>query len=209
MRILSRQHPEYVNVIIEEGGIVRPRWAVSHPLLQDYFDTEWGQPVRDEQGLFERLSLEGFQAGLSWLTILKKRPAFRQAFHDFDPDVVARYDDDDIERLMADAGIVRNSRKILAVINNAQATINLRDAGGLAKLIWSYQQQEDPVLDAEGNPPSQSEGSVALAKELKRHGFRFVGPTTVFAMMEAVGVVNTFPFREPPDLSNIPEARYG
>lgn len=154
MRILSRQHPEYVNVIIEEGGIVRPRWAVSHPLLQDYFDTEWGQPVRDEQGLFERLSLEGFQAGLSWLTILKKRPAFRQAFHDFDPGVVARYDDEDIERLMADAGIVRNSQKILAVINNAQATINLRDAGGLAKLIWSYQQQEDPVLDAEGNHPA-------------------------------------------------------
>ena len=195
--------------MIDEIGTTRPRWAVSHPLLQDYFDTEWGQPVRDEQGLFERLSLEGFQAGLSWLTILKKRPAFRQAFDDFDPEAVARYGNDDVERLMSDAGIVRNRQKILAVINNAQATINLRNAGGLAKLIWSYQPEDDPVLDAEGNPPSQSEESKALAKNLKRHGFRFVGPTTVFAMMEAVGVVNTFPFRKPPDLSNTHEPRYG
>jgi len=207
--ILSRQHPDYVNVLVDEEGRARPRWAVSHPLLQDYFDAEWGQPVRDEQGLFERLSLEGFQAGLSWLTILKKRPAFRQAFDAFDPDIVARYDDEDVERLMTDAGIVRNRQKILAVINNAQATINLRDTGGLAELIWSYQPEDAPVLDAEGNPPSQSEESVALAKELKRNGFRFVGPTTIFAMMEAVGVVNTFPFREPLDLSNTPEPRYG
>lgn len=184
--------------------MVRPRWAVSHPLLQDYFDTEWGRPVTDEHGLFERLSLEGFQAGLSWLTILKKREAFREAFHQFDPDAVARYEDDDIERLMANAGIVRNRQKIVAAINNAQATIDLRDSGGLAQLIWSYQPEHDPVLDAEGNPPSQSEESVALAKDLKRRGFRFVGPTTIFAMMEAVGVVNTFPFREPYDLSNTP-----
>ena len=204
MRILSLPHPKYANVIVDDTGVARPRWAVSHPLLQDYFDTEWGRPVRDEHGLFERLSLEGFQAGLSWLTILKKRPAFREAFDDFNPDVVAQLRDEDIERLMSDAGIVRNRQKIVAVINNAQATIELRDSIGLAELIWSYQPQRDPTLDADGNPPSQSEKSVELAKALKRHGFRFVGPTTVFAMMEAVGVVNTFPFREPHDLSNTP-----
>ncbi len=201
MRTLSHPHPDYPNVIIDDKGIVRPRWAVSNPLLQHYFDTEWGHPVRDEQGLFERLSLEGFQAGLSWLTILKKRPAFREAFDHFDPDAIARYDDDDIERLMGNAGIVRNRQKILAVINNAQATIGLRESGGLGELIWSYQPAQDPKLDADGNPPSQSAESVALAKELKRHGFRFVGPTTIFAMLEAVGVINTFPFREPHDLS--------
>ncbi|GAA4111120.1 DNA-3-methyladenine glycosylase I [Enteractinococcus coprophilus] len=209
MRILSRQHPKYINVIIDDTGTARPRWAVSHPLLQEYFDEEWGRPVRDEQGLFERLSLESFQAGLSWLTILKKRTALRQAFDQFDPEIITQYTDDDVERLMTDVSIVRNRQKILAVINNAQATVSLRDSGGLAKLIWSYQPELDPKLDADGNPPSQSEESVALAKELKRHGFRFVGPTTVFAMMEAIGVVNTFPFREPRNLSNTPEARYG
>ena len=209
MSALNRPHPKYANVLLDDTGVARPRWAVSHPLLQKYFDTEWGRPVHDEQGLFERLSLEGFQAGLSWLTILKKRPAFREAFDDFEPETVARYTGDDVERLMTDAAIVRNRQKILAVINNAQATVNLRSAGGLAKLIWSHRPEHDPVLDAEGNPPSQSKESVALAKELKRHGFRFVGPTTMFALMEAVGVINTFPFREPYDLSNTPEPRYG
>lgn len=209
MSILSRQHPDYANVIIDESGVARPKWAVSHPLLQEYFDTEWGRPVTDEHGLFERLSLEGFQAGLSWLTILKKRAAFQTAFDDFNPETVAQYDDADIERLMTDPGIVRNRLKITAVIHNAQATIKLRDIGGLAQLIWSYQPDQDSILDAEGNPPSQSKESVALAKELKRQGFRFVGPTTVFAMMEAVGIVNTFPFREPYNLSNSDEPRYG
>ena len=209
MSILSRQHPKYANVIIDDTGTARPRWAVSHPLLQEYFDTEWGRPVQDEQGLFERLSLEGFQAGLSWLTILKKRSAFRQAFDHFAPETVAQYTENDVERLMADAGIVRNHQKILATINNAQATLNLRDAGGLTKLIWSYRPARDPELDLDGNPPSQSAESIALAKELKRNGFRFVGPTIVFAMMEAIGVVNTFPFREPHNLSNTPEPRYG
>lgn len=116
-----RQHSEYANVLIDSEGIPRPRWAVSHPLLQQYFDTEWGRPVKDEQGLFERLSLESFQAGLSWLTILKKRPAFREAFANFDPDTVASFTDEHVEQLMLNADIVRNRQKILAVIGNAEA----------------------------------------------------------------------------------------
>ena len=202
-----RQHPKYANVLIDDDGVVRPRWAVANPVLQEYFDTEWGHPVRDEQGLFERLSLEAFQAGLSWLTILNKRPAFRSAFANFDPEVVANFTQTDIERLMGNSDIVRNRQKILAVINNANSTLGLRDNGGLAELIWSYESNADPVLDDDGNPPSQSAESVALAKELKQHGFRFVGPTTVFAMMEAIGVVNTFPFRELRDLSNVEQSR--
>ncbi len=202
-----RQHPDYANVLIDDAGVARPRWAVSNPVLQEYFDTEWGHPVRDEQGVFERLSLEGFQAGLSWLTILNKRGAFRVAFANFDPEIVACYTEADLARLMDNPGIVRNRQKITAVINNAQATLALREKGGLSELIWSYQPTTDPVLDDEGNPPSQSVESIALAKELKRHGFRFVGPTTVFAMMEAIGVVNTFPFRELRGLSETKQSR--
>lgn len=196
-----RQHPKYPNVLIDDEGVARPRWAVSSPVLQRYFDNEWGRPVRDEHGLFERLSLEGFQAGLSWLTILKKRPAFRAAFADFDPEAVATFTEADVERLMTNDQIVRNRQKILAVIQNANATLALRETTGLVDLIWSYQPVEAPELDNEGKPPNQSPESVALAKELKRHGFRFVGPTTIFALMEAVGMVDTFPFRGSSELS--------
>lgn len=196
-----RQHPKYPNVLIDDEGVARPRWAVSSPVLQRYFDNEWGRPVRDEHGLFERLSLEGFQAGLSWLTILKKRPAFRAAFADFDPEAVATFTEADVERLMTNDQIVRNRQKILAVIQNANATLALRETTGLVDLIWSYQPVEAPELDNEGKPPNQSSESVALAKELKRHGFRFVGPTTIFALMEAVGMVDTFPFRGSSELS--------
>ena len=196
-----RQHPKYPNVLIDDEGVARPRWAVSSPVLQRYFDNEWGRPVRDEHGLFERLSLEGFQAGLSWLTILKKRPAFRAAFAYFDPEAVATFTEADVERLMTNDQIVRNRQKILAVIQNANATLALRETTGLVDLIWSYQPVEAPELDNEGKPPNQSPESVALAKELKRHGFRFVGPTTIFALMEAVGMVDTFPFRGSSELS--------
>ncbi len=195
-----RQHPEFANVWIDTFGVARPEWAIKHPLLQEYFDTEWGRPIRDEQGLFERLSLEGFQAGLSWLTVLKKRRAFRTAFANFDPDIVAQFNENDIDQLMRNACIVRNARKIRAVINNAQATIALRSSGGLSQLIWSYQITEPLALDAAGNPPTESADSAALANKLKDRGFRFVGATTVFAMLEAIAVVNTFPFREPHDL---------
>nr|WP_297416113.1 DNA-3-methyladenine glycosylase I [uncultured Nocardioides sp.] len=178
-------------LVIGDDGLARPTWAATDPLLRDYYDTEWGMPVRDERGLFERLSLEAFQSGLSWATILRKRAAFRKAFDDFDPDTVAAYDEGDVERLMADAGIVRNRRKIEATITNARATVALRDEGGLPALIWSFQPAETPAPTSYDEIPTQSEESRALARALRARGFVFVGPTTMFALMEAVGVVDT------------------
>ncbi len=178
-------------LVIGDDGLARPTWAATDPLLRDYYDTEWGMPVRDERGLFERLSLEAFQSGLSWATILRKRAAFRKAFDDFDPDTVAAYDEGDVERLMADAGIVRNRRKIEATITNARATVALRDDGGLPALIWSFQPAATPAPTSYDEIPTQSEESRALARALRARGFVFVGPTTMFALMEAVGVVDT------------------
>jgi DNA-3-methyladenine glycosylase I len=148
-------------------------------------------PVRDEQGLFERISLEAFQSGLSWATILRKRPAFRVAFDGFDPDVVASYDERDVDRLMADAGIVRNRRKIEATIVNARATVDLRDEGGLVELVWSFRPDRTPEPSTHAEVPTTSPESVALSKALRARGFTFVGPTTMFALMEAVGIVDT------------------
>ena len=175
-------------------GLARPRWAASDPLLREYYDTEWGMPVRDERGVFERLSLEAFQSGLSWATILRKRPAFREAFANFDPDAVATFDDDDVTRLLADASIVRNRAKILAALTNARATVALREdaaVGGLAGLVWSYRPARTPEPRCAADVPARSAESTALAKDLKLRGFRFVGPTTCFALMEAIGIVDT------------------
>ena len=177
--------------VLGDDGLARPEWAATDPLMKEYYDTEWGMPVRDERGLFERLSLEAFQSGLSWATILRKRPAFRAAFDDFDPDKVAAYDDRDVERLMADAGIVRNRRKIDATITNARATVALRAEGGLVDLVWSFRPEATPIPASYAEVPSTSEESLALSKALKRRGFAFVGPTTMFALMEAVGIVDT------------------
>ncbi|XVX21077.1 DNA-3-methyladenine glycosylase I [Actinomycetota bacterium] len=174
-----------------EDGLARSPWGNADPLLRDYYDTEWGMPVRDEQGLFERVSLEAFQSGLSWLTILRKREAFRAAFAGFDPDAVAAYGEADVERLMADAGIVRNRAKILATIQNARATVALREEGGLAELIWSFQPDDTPRPETTSQVPTTSPESIALAKALRAKGFRFVGPTTAYALMEAVGIVDT------------------
>jgi DNA-3-methyladenine glycosylase I len=168
----------------------RPPWATTDPLLRHYYDTEWGMPVRDERGLYERIALEAFQAGLSWVTILRKRPAFREAFDNFDPDAVAAYADADVERLLSQTDIVRNRRKIHAAITNAQATIRLRDDGGLAQLIWSYQPATTPEPVTVGEIPTVSDESRALAAELRRRGFVSVGPTTMYALMEAVGLVD-------------------
>lgn len=179
------------DVVVGDDGLARPRWAAVDPLLREYYDTEWGMPVRDERGLFERLSLEAFQSGLSWATILRKRPAFREAFVDFDPDVVAAFGAEDVERLMGDAGIVRNARKIDATIANARATVALREDGGLPELLWSFRPEATPEPVRFSDVPTTSAESVALAKELRRRGFSFVGPTTMFALMEAVGIVDT------------------
>lgn len=178
-------------VVVGEDGLARPTWASSDPLMRDYYDTEWGMPVRDEQGLFERISLEAFQSGLSWATILRKRPAFRTAFDGFDPEVVAAYGDDDVERLMADAGIVRNRAKILATIGNAAATVRLREDSGLVDLVWSFQPEQTPRPRTIAEVPTRSPESLALSKALRARGFSFVGPTTMYALMEAVGIVDT------------------
>jgi DNA-3-methyladenine glycosylase I len=163
------------------------------PLYERYHDEEWGRPVTDERGLFERMSLEAFQSGLSWLTILRKRETFRAAFAGFEPDAVARFGDADVERLLQDAGIVRNRAKIEATIANARATVALREDGPtLPELVWERfrppPRAEPPRTLAD--LPTQTPETVALAKELKRRGFRFVGPTTLYALMQACGAVD-------------------
>ncbi|HEX6057354.1 MAG TPA: DNA-3-methyladenine glycosylase I [Intrasporangium sp.] len=177
--------------VVGDDGLARPTWASVDPLLMQYYDTEWGMPVRDERGLYERICLEGFQAGLSWATILRKRPAFRAAFADFDPDVVAGFGEEDVERLVGDAGIVRNRMKIRATIQNARATIALRDEGGLVDLVWSFQPRETPRPNDHSEVPTVSDESKALSKALRTKGFAFVGPTTMFALMEAIGMIDT------------------
>ncbi|WP_125106397.1 DNA-3-methyladenine glycosylase I [Gulosibacter massiliensis] len=179
------------DLIIGDDGLARPVWASSDDVLRDYYDTEWGMPVRDEHGMFERLSLEAFQSGLSWATILRKRPAFRAAFDDFNPDVVAEYDERDVERLLGDAAIVRNRAKIMATIGNARATVQLRDKGGLSTFVWSFQPAVTPAPRSAEEVPSRSAESVALARALRNEGFSFVGPTTMYALMEAVGMIDT------------------
>jgi DNA-3-methyladenine glycosylase I len=180
-----------VTPVAGEDGIARCEWATTTPEYRAYHDDEWGRPVGDDRRVFEKLCLEGFQAGLSWLTILRKREAFRAAFASFDPAVVARFGDADVERLLADAGIVRHRAKILAAIQNARATISLHDAGAsLAALVWAYAPPPGRGrAPTEPIPPSTPE-SKALSAELRRQGFRFVGPTTAYAAMQALGVVN-------------------
>jgi DNA-3-methyladenine glycosylase I len=165
-------------------------WPTTDPLYIEYHDREWGRPDLDERTLYEKLVLEGFQSGLSWITILRKRPAFRAAFADFDAEAVAAFGDRDVQRLMEDAGIVRNRRKIEAAIVNAGATVALRSDGGLPALVWSHRPSPGPAPGSMSELPAQTPESKALAKELKTHGFAFVGPTTVYAMMQACGVVN-------------------
>jgi DNA-3-methyladenine glycosylase I len=155
-----------------DDGVVRCAWGDSTPDYRVYHDDEWGRPVSDDTRLFEKLCLEGFQSGLSWLTILRKREAFRSAFAGFDFHQVARFTDDDVERLLQDAGIIRHRGKIEATINNAQRAVELTEEQSLAHFVWSY---DDPKL---------------LARDLKKRGWRFVGPTTVYAFMQAMGLVN-------------------
>jgi DNA-3-methyladenine glycosylase I len=161
------------------------------PLYAAYHDEEWGRPVHEEQALFERLALEGFQAGLAWITILRKRPAFRAAFADFEPTRVAAFGEADVDRLMADAGIVRNRAKIRATIANARALVELHAAGGsLDELLWSFAPGTTARPSTMAEVPASTPASVALSAELKRRGFRFVGPTTVYAAMQACGLVD-------------------
>lgn len=180
-----------MDLIAGEDGLKRPRWAAADPMMREYYDTEWGMPVTDERGVFERLTLEAFQSGLSWATILRKRPAFREAFRGFDPDTVAAFGEADFDRLMNDAAIVRNRAKIRATIQNAGATVALREDGGLAEFVWSFRPDRTPAPRALAEIPTSSPESVALSRALKKRGFTFVGPTTMFALMEAIGIVDT------------------
>ena len=182
-------------VVVGDDGRARCWWSGGDPLYRPYHDDEWGHPVDDDTRLFEKLCLEGFQSGLSWLTILRKRDNFRRAFDGFDPRAIARYDDADVERLLGDAGIVRHRGKIAATITNAQRYLDLVDErGSLAAYLWSF--EPDPVtrptrLDREALMTMDTTAeSVALSKDLRRRGWAFVGPTTVYAAMQAMGIVN-------------------
>jgi DNA-3-methyladenine glycosylase I len=175
-------------IVTGEDGVARCWWADSAPDYREYHDTEWGFPVADDTRLFEKLCLEGFQAGLSWLTILRKREAFRAAFAGFDFNRVARFTDEDVARLLGDPGIVRNRAKIEATIHNAGRAVELvGEKGSLAAYLWSF---EPSPRDPETPIPATTADSKALAKDLKRRGWRFVGPTTVYAFMQAMGLVN-------------------
>ena len=175
---------------MDDDGRIRC-WPVRDEIGRAYHDEEWGRPVRDEVRLFEKICLEAFQSGLSWDTILRKRPAFREAFAGFDPEAVARFGATDVARLLADPGIVRNRRKIEATIANAEALAAMHAAGEtLADLVWGHAPRQHNAPRSLRDMPPMTPESSALARELKARGFRFVGPTTVYAMMQAVGVVN-------------------
>lgn len=175
------------DTIVGPDGKPRCRWCAAAPEFLDYHDTEWGFPVRDEHRLFEKLCLEGFQSGLSWRTILAKRENFRAAFHGFDVDKVAQFTEHDVDRLLKDQGIVRHRGKIEAVINNARRAQELiAENGSLAAFLWSYA----PTHPATPQSASTSAESIALSKELKKRGWKFVGPTTVYAFMQAMGLIN-------------------
>ncbi|WP_104178583.1 DNA-3-methyladenine glycosylase I [Cryobacterium sp. Y50] len=183
--------PPPSGAIVGPDGLARPAWASVDPMLRDYYDTEWGVPVRTEHALFERISLEAFQSGLSWAIILRKRPGFRTAFADFDPDRIAAFDENDVARLLQDEQIVRNRLKVRATITNAKATVALREQGGLVDFVWGFQPATTPQPRTQADVPTSSEASVSLAKALKKVGFVFVGPTTMFALMEAIGMIDT------------------
>jgi DNA-3-methyladenine glycosylase I len=175
-------------VVAGEDGNLRCPWGLSTPDYVAYHDHEWGRPIRDDDGLFERLTLEAFQSGLSWLTILRKRENFRAAFAGFSIEQVAGFGEADRARLLDDAGIVRNRAKIDATLHNAKAAAALDE--GLAAVVWAFAQPNRPAPVTLDDVPAQTAQSKALAKELKRQGFVFVGPTTAYALMQAAGLVN-------------------
>ena len=169
-------------------GKLRCPWGLSAPDYVAYHDEEWGRPVRGDTAIFERLCLEAFQSGLSWLTILRKRENFRAAFAGFDAAAIAAFGDQDVARLMADQGIVRNRAKITAVLVNARAALDLPD--GLTELVWKYAGEQDHAPRTLAEVPSSTPASKALSVELRRHGFTFTGPVTAYATMQACGIVN-------------------
>jgi DNA-3-methyladenine glycosylase I len=178
------------SVVVGEDGVARCPWGDQPSDYRVYHDDEWGRPVRDQRGLFERMSLEAFQSGLSWLIILRKREGFRRGFADFDPKAVAEFGTSDVERLLGDVGIVRNRAKIEATIANARAVLELDRP--LPELLWSFAPDDGsrPAPQTLADIPSQTPESKAMSRDLKRRGFRFVGPTTAYALMQATGMVD-------------------
>ncbi|WP_433056034.1 DNA-3-methyladenine glycosylase I [Dactylosporangium sp. CS-033363] len=177
------------DVVVGADGLARCGWGGSTPDYLEYHDNEWGREIRDDNGLFERMSLEAFQSGLSWITILRKRPSFRTAFAGFEIEKVAAFGEADVDRLLADTGIVRNRAKIEAAIANARAAAEL--PGGIAALLWSFAPSPKPDRPVDfSHVPAVTAESKAMAKDLKKRGFRFVGPTTAYALMQATGMVN-------------------
>ena len=181
---------ERTGLVYDAEGVGRPPWAMGSPLLREYYDTEWGMPVREEAALFERLTLEGFQSGLSWATVLRKREAFRAAFAGFDPDIVSAFGAAEVERLLNNPEIIRNRRKIEAAVTNADATVKLREKGGLSEFIWSFMPEENLYPRHMEDIPKTTDKAKELSKALKKEGFTFVGPVTCFALMEAIGMVD-------------------
>lgn len=181
-----------MRLITGDDGRTRCWWCGDDPTYVAYHDDEWGRPTTDEREQFELLSLEGAQAGLSWITVLRKRDGYRRAFDGFDPEVVAGYDDADVQRLLADPGIVRNRLKVLSVIGNARALLAMHDAGeSLSELVWSFAPApRDRPLTVDDEIPATTPEAEALSKALKQRGFRFVGPTIVYAHMQSAGVVD-------------------
>ena len=177
-------------IVVDDSGVARCWWAVGTDAYVGYHDDEWGVTVHGETRLYERLTLEAFQSGLSWRTILRKREGFRAAFAGFDAETVAAFGETDIERLMADTSIVRNRLKIRAAVTNAQAVVRLRDHGGLDELFWSFAPVGHRQPRTPADVPATTTESIELARTLKRNGFVFVGPTTAYAGMQACGLVN-------------------
>jgi DNA-3-methyladenine glycosylase I len=178
-----------VLLITGDDGVTRCGWGAEPPIYRDYHDHEWGRATTDDRLLFEKICLEGFQAGLSWLTILRKRDDFRTAFAGFDPEIVAGFGEDEVSRLLGDTGIIRHGGKIRSTINNADRALELIDErGSLAAYFWEH--APDPGSPAPVDVPATTEASTALSRDLKRRGWSFVGPTTVYAFMQAMGLVN-------------------
>lgn len=180
------------DLIVGEDGRARCRWVGSDAEYARYHDEEWGTPLHGDRPLFEKMCLEGFQAGLSWITILRRRPGFREVFHDFEPEAIARFTDDDVERLMLDGRIIRNRAKILATIGNARATLELTAGapGALDELMWGFAPAPGPRPTTFAQLPAVTPESTALSKALKARGYRFVGPTTMYALMQSSGMVD-------------------
>jgi DNA-3-methyladenine glycosylase I len=178
-----------IDLLTGPDGVTRCGWGGDDPEYRRYHDEEWGTTLRGDRPLFEKLSLEGFQAGLAWITILRKRPRFREVFHDFEPGAVAAFGPDDVERLLQDAGIIRHRGKIEAVIGNATIVAGMAE-GELDALLWSFAPAEHAPPATFAEVPPVTPESTAMSKELRRRGFRFVGPTTMYALMQSAGLVD-------------------